>query len=226
MADKNANNEQDRSVEEIMHETDLGEVILKYKTHVIAGVIVVLLVIAGGTFFNSYSKKQAENQLNVIFDFTTNYLDKFKAGDIDKEKLLTAAEDMFDEAGKNPSVLIPLIDSAMALKDKGMVAEAIKIARHGMTAAASNKYSNYIMSSNLAVLLEDSGDMNGAIEILEKLAQSKNKFYEAKIYLDLGRLYGTINDTQKAKLNLKYVLDNYPNDDLAKMAKLYLNKLN
>jgi len=46
-----------------------------------------------------------------------------------------------------------------------------------------------------------------------------------KAYMDLGRLYLAKNDNAKAKTNFDYIIANYPNDELAKMARMYLQQV-
>lgn len=69
------------------------------------------------------------------------------------------------------------------------------------------------------------GQKREAISLLEELNRSKVKIMEGKVYLDLGRLYLETGDKKRARQNLSYVIDKFPQNNFDKMAKLYLMEL-
>jgi Tfp pilus assembly protein PilF len=79
---------------------------------------------------------------------------------------------------------------------------------------------------NYAAIAESNGDNDQAISVLESYIASGNKVFLTKAYLDLGRLYILKNDQTRAKKNLDYIIANHPNDELAKLARLYLQRMN
>lgn len=75
------------------------------------------------------------------------------------------------------------------------------------------------------MILEKLGKTDEAISILEPLAQNKDGLMPAKISLELGRLYLAKGEKGKAQTQFDYIINTFPNDELAKMAKLYLQQL-
>jgi hypothetical protein len=48
---------------------------------------------------------------------------------------------------------------------------------------------------------------------------------EDKLYLDLGRLYLSAGNKEKAKVNLQYLVDNGKDAEFMKIARLYLEDI-
>ena len=75
------------------------------------------------------------------------------------------------------------------------------------------------------ILFHKSGKFDEAIKVLEPLAQGKEALMPARTSLELGRLYLKKGDEAKARTQFDYILNSYPNEAEAKMAKLYLSQL-
>jgi TolA-binding protein len=76
-----------------------------------------------------------------------------------------------------------------------------------------------------SVILEKQSKFDEAIKVLEELAKNKEGMMNAKVSLELGRLNLAKNDIAKANTHFDYVLNTYPNDEYAKLAKLYKAKI-
>jgi outer membrane protein assembly factor BamD (BamD/ComL family) len=48
---------------------------------------------------------------------------------------------------------------------------------------------------------------------------------KSKVALDLGRMYLLQNEKGKAQTQFDYIISNFPNDEYAKLAKLYLSQM-
>jgi len=81
-------------------------------------------------------------------------------------------------------------------------------------------YSKYMMGESMFMLK----DFRGAIKVFDQvIAENKKKTPDA--YYMKGSCYLAMNDTLKAKENFRYVLDNYPQSDVAKKARKKLEVL-
>ena len=76
-----------------------------------------------------------------------------------------------------------------------------------------------------AVVLEKLGNVDGAIASLEGINKHKEVLLPAKISVELGRLYLKKGEKGKAQTQFENVVNTYPNDDQARVAKLYLAQL-
>jgi tetratricopeptide (TPR) repeat protein len=85
--------------------------------------------------------------------------------------------------------------------------------------------SAFFVGTQRAVILEKLNKIPEAIAVLEKLAQDKEAFLAAKINLELGRLNLMNGEKGKAQTHFEYVINTFPNDEQAKLAKLYMGKL-
>jgi predicted negative regulator of RcsB-dependent stress response len=92
-------------------------------------------------------------------------------------------------------------------------------------ANTKNSIASYFVSTQHAVVLEKLGKTDEAIGIYENLAKEKDGLMGARVSLELGRLYLAKGEKAKAQTQFDYILSTFPNDDQAKLAKLYLAKL-
>ena len=103
--------------------------------------------------------------------------------------------------------------------------EALEILTIGQN-LAKNEYAEYFILSRLAVVYEDLGQDQKAIETLEKMNSKSFKIFEGKNYLDLGRLYLKQGNKEKAKASFTYVVEKAKDEsEFVKIAKLYLSKM-
>ena len=103
--------------------------------------------------------------------------------------------------------------------------EALEVLTLGQK-AAKNDYAEYFILSRLAVVYEDLGQDQNAIDTLTKMNSKSLKIFEGKNYLDLGRLYLKQGNKEKAKASFTYVVEKAKDDsEFVKIAKLYLSKM-
>jgi len=74
-------------------------------------------------------------------------------------------------------------------------------------------------------VLEKMGKLDEAIAALEPLAKNKDVLMPARVSVELGRLYLAKGEKGKAQTQFDYVMNTFPNDEQAKLAKLYLSQL-
>ena len=150
-----------------------------------------------------------------------------KAKKMTPEEFATKFNALDGKVKVTPAMVPVATDAARTMVEMGDAARAQSVLKplvetNGVT-ASSTAY--MFIALNYAALAETNGDNDEAIRVLESYTKSGHKVMLAKAYLDLGRLYLAKGDQAKAKTNLDYIVANYPNDELAKLARLYLQKL-
>ncbi len=211
-------------IDNVLSQTEMGEWIAKNKTMV----VVLLVVIIGGIFayggYSSMANKKAQEHAASIYTFQegpyTQLIDKkIKPAEfVQKYLALEASVSGFE--GLAPV----LIKAAGHLNTQGATAEVIQILEPGLKSFKTPILSN-IISLHLAAAYEDNKEFTKAIEVLENLNGSSLKLMEDKLYLDLGRLYLSAGNKEKAKVNLQYLVDNGKDAEFMKIARLYLEDI-
>ena len=75
------------------------------------------------------------------------------------------------------------------------------------------------------VVLEKLGKTDEAITTLENVLKQEEAFMKPLVAVELGRLYLTKGEKGKAQTQFDYVISTFPNDEHAKLAKLYLAQM-
>ena len=159
-----------------------------------------------------------------MFEFQSGIWADVKAGKTGVPELVKAFDGL-DGAIQSAPIMIPVIlDMGKFLYEKGSFQEA-----EAILSKVSNKVkhpvSAFFLSLQRAVILEKLGKIDEAIGVLEPLAQNKDGVMPVKTSLELGRLYLAKGEKGKAQTQFDYIVNTFPNDELAKMAKLYLQQL-
>lgn len=213
---------QTQTLEQTLNKTDLGHTLYENRKVFIAALVAVLVVCFGYLVW----KQQAHNaQLDAskkVFEFQNGQWADVKAGKANATDVVKAFEGL-DESTKKSPVMIPLaLEIGKYLFDKGMFAEADAVLSKIDT---KHPVSSFFIGMQRAVILEKLGKVDEAIAVLEPIAQNKEALMPAKISLDLGRLYLVKGEKGKAQTQFDYIINTFPNDDQAKLAKLYLSQL-
>jgi len=200
----------------------------KNKNLVIAGVVGLMLAVAGYSFWKSQSEKAYQAELNSIYQFKLTLQKYVETKDGEKADSNIWTE--FDQLVAGLTHFEPLLPVVLELveagKNAGEKEKAINALSVVINKYQKTSYSYYFAARTLAALYEETNNFSSAIELLESLNKERNALLPAKNYLDLGRLYGLSGDNAKAKSNLEYLIENYPNDSWIRLAKLMLKDLN
>lgn len=215
---------QTQTLEETLNKTDLGHIIYENRK-IFFGIIIVLLI--GATGFGLWKQSQKSSALESsekVFEFQSGLWDDAKTGKATSETLAKGFLDL-DEKVRTAPIMIPLaLEISKFLAEKGSFSEADKILA-AINTDKKGPVSHFFIALQRSVILEKLGKMDEAIAVLSPLAESKEGIMPAKISLELGRLYAQKGEKGKAQTQFDYVISNFPNDDLSKMAKLYLQQL-
>jgi predicted negative regulator of RcsB-dependent stress response len=219
-----ATQSQTQTLEQTLNKTDLGHMIYENRKIFFAIIGVVMIAVTGYVLWKQSQHSNALNHSVKVFEFQSKIWTDAKAGKIPPADLVKSFQNLDKEVQTAPVMLPVVLEMSKFLFEKEAFAEAETILS-GASANLKNPVSTFFVNSQRAVVLEKLGKTDEAIALMEKLAQEKDGLMLPKISLELGRLYLSKGDKGKAQTQFDYVISTFPNDEQAKLAKLYLAKL-
>ncbi len=212
---------QTQTLEQSLNKTDFGHLIYENRKIFFAALIAVIVAVTGYVGWKQNRKSTALNNSVKVFEFQSGPWTEAKAGKMATADLVKAF-DALDEGVRAAPVMLPVVlEMGKFLYEKGNFAEAEAILSK-VDATTKHPVSSFFVKMQRVVVLEKLGKTDEAISVLEPLAQGKETLMPAKISVELGRFYLLKGDKAKAKTQFDYVISTFPNDDQAKLAKLYL----
>jgi len=215
---------QNPTLEQTLNKTDLGHAIYENRKIFFGLIIAVLLVSTGYVLWKQVQKSNSLESSVKVFEFQSGIWTDVKAGKTGVPELVKSFEALDSSIQTAPVMLPVVLEMSKFLYDKGNYAEAdVMLSKAG----TSHKHpvSAFFISMQRAVVLEKLGKVDEAIAVIEPLAQGKEVLMPAKISVELGRLYLVRGEKGKAQTQFDYVLSTFPNDEQAKLAKLYLSQI-
>jgi predicted negative regulator of RcsB-dependent stress response len=215
---------QTQTLEQTLNKTDLGHMIYENK-NLFFGLLIAVLIGATGYTLWKQSHKSADLERSVkVFEFQSGIWAEVKSGKKNVSELLKAFEALDEKARNTPIMVALVLEISKFLAEKGNYAEAdIILSKAG--SEISHPVTAFFLSMQRAVVLEKLGKIDEAIFQLEALAKSKDALMPAKTSLELGRLYLLKGEKGKAQTQFDSIISTFPNDEQAKLAKLYLQEL-
>jgi predicted negative regulator of RcsB-dependent stress response len=212
------------TLEQTLNRTDLGHTIFEHRKTFLGILIAVLVGALGFIFWKQFHKSAALETSVKVFEFQSGTWASAKAGKIQPAELVKAFETLDIKVQAAPVMLPVVLEMSKFLFEKGNYAEADAILAK-VTPETKHPVSSFFVSMQRAVVLEKLGKLDEAIAVMEPLAQNKEVVMPAKVSVELGRLYLTKGEKGKAQTQFDYVLNTFPNDEQAKLAKLYLSQM-
>ena len=215
---------QTQTLEQTLNKTDLGHTIYEYRKVFFGLILAVLVGASGYALWRQAQKSQALETSVKVFEFQSGIWTDVKSGKSGVPELVKAFEGL-DAKVQTAPVMVPVVlEMGKFLFEKGNLQEADAVLSK-VSGKADHPVSSFFISMQRAVVLEKLGKIDEAIAVLEPLAQAKEALMPAKISLELGRLYLTKGEKGKAQTQFDYIVNTFPNDELAKIAKLYREQL-
>ncbi len=213
---------QTQTLEQTLNKTDLGHIIFEYRKVFFGVIAAILMAVMGYTMWKQSQQSHTESISVKVFEFQSKTWAGAKEGKVAIPELLKVFKDLDSEV-KNAPIMVPLaLEMGKFLFEKGSFSEAEEILSQVST---EHPVSLFFLNSQRAVILEKLNKIPEAIGVLEKLAKDKDSIMMAKLNLELGRLNLLNGEKGKAQTHFDYVLSTFPNDEYAKLAKLYLAKM-
>ncbi len=215
---------QTQTLEETLNKTDLGHVLYEHRKSIFYVIVSVLLVILGWIFWKETKTSSAMNQSLMVFEFQNKVWADVKTNKLSAAELVKSFNQLDADVQTAPVMVPVVLEMGKYLYEKGSYEEAAQILSK-LDGKLTHPVSAFFVGTQYAVILEKLNRIDDAILTLENLLKNKDMFMKPKLALELGRLYLGKNEKGKAQTQFDYVVSNFPNDELAKLAKLYLAKL-
>jgi tetratricopeptide (TPR) repeat protein len=214
-------------VAEILRETEVGLFILHHRNLMISLTAILLVALIGYGANSYYQHSIGQQQASLSYSFSQEAL-----ADLSQKKITTAEfaqkYNALDLGLRNSSSFTPILLSSVAelVRQDDRQSALMLLESQGGRGRAPRNYGDYLVARWMVTIYEDLGEGQKAVEMLEGLNSAPFKVLEARNYLDLGRIYISLENYEKASLNLDYLIQNFPNDQLGKVAKIYLEQIN
>lgn len=214
---------QTQTLEQSLNKTDLGHALYENRKLFLTALVAALMAVAGYTLWKQSQKTKVESISVKVFEFQTKTWDGAKTGKVALPELSKVFGDLDKEVQMSPVMVPVALEMGKFLFDKGALAEAEAILSK---VNVTHPVSAFFVGMQRAVILEKMGQVPQAIAVLEPLANEKEGLMVAKVNVELGRLNLANGEKGKAQTHFEYVLNTFPNDEYAKLAKLYMARLN
>lgn len=213
---------QTQTLEQTLNKTDFGHTLYENRKIFVSALVAVLIASFGYIIWKQQHHKSAQETSLKVFEFQNGTWADVKSGKTPATDLVKSF-DSLDSDIKSAPVMVPVaLEMGKFLYDKGQFADAESILSKVDT---KHPVSSFFIGMQRAAILEKLGKTDEAIAVLEPLAQNKEALMPAKISLDLGRLYLLKGEKGKAQTQFDYIMNTFPNDDQARLAKLYLSQI-
>lgn len=210
------------TIEQSLNKTDFGHVIFENRKILIGAVVAFLLAVSGYVIWKQVKKSQAHDVSVQVFEFRAKTWEGAKEGKVAPAELVKQFTTLSSEVQSSPVMVPVALEMGKFLMDKGALTEADSILSK---VNGTHSVSRFFLGMQRAVILEKMNNVPEAVAVLENLAKDKEVLMAAKVNLELGRLNLMNGEKGKAQTHFEYVINTFPNDEQAKLAKLYMAKL-
>jgi predicted negative regulator of RcsB-dependent stress response len=214
---------QTQTLEQSLNKTDFGHVIYENRKTIFGLILAILIGLMGFVLWKQSKKSQAHDISAKVFEFRTKTWTGAKEGKVAIPELVKQFEALDKDVQASPVMVPVVLEMGKFLMDKGALNEAETVLSK---VNAAHPVSAFFISMQRAVILEKLGKLPEAVAVLEGLAKNKEVLMAPKVNFELGRLNLLNGDKAKAQTQFEYVINTFPNDEQAKLAKLYMAKLN
>ena len=220
-----ANENQAQTLDETLNKTELGHVINENKNAIlIAGAVIVAAIVAFSAYRHFENKEERAN-LNDAYSFQASVIEPFLKGEMGASEVVEKINALDQALAGNADLAPAIFEASAKLAEENNAKEAIEILGQWHNMLKDDPYMRYFSGLRLAPLLENDGQKDEAIAVYENLIQGSNKLLEARLYLELGRLYLDSAQNDKAQSFFEHIIKNHQTTEEAKFARLYLQKM-
>jgi len=214
---------QTQTLEETLNKTDLGHVFYENRRLFLGFIVLILLGALSWAGWSKYQESVAQERSLQVFTFQQKVWEEAKTGKMSPEEFMTKFKALNKDL-KSSSLMAPLVlEMSKHFLDKGSL-EASMLVLEDAVGAKTHPVFAYFIKSQKMVILEKNKDLKAALAIAQELKDTKDNIFPAKALLHLGRLHLLNGDKEKAKSEWQNLVATYPNDEEAKMAKIYLSE--
>jgi predicted negative regulator of RcsB-dependent stress response len=214
----------ENTLEDSLNRTDFGHWLFENRKAFIAAVVVVFVSASSWLIYKQMMTKNAQEFSAIVYKFEVDSIEPLKAGKLSIEDFAAQFKALQAEAKSSPSMIPLALEVANFVEGKDKPAVAQDILKDVVDAVGASSPFYIFVAHNYAALAEKNGQTDVAIKVMDDYIKSGHKIMLVKAYLDLGRLHLLKGNKAEAKTQFDYIVGNYPNDELAKLARLYLQQ--
>lgn len=222
--------EETQTLEQTLEKTDLGHFVNTNKNSIIIAGVVLLVAIAGFSFYKHNADMSYQKSLEAVYKFEKKKIAAFLAlkeiKSTDVDDAIATLKNAPVEVVKNPNFISVLFDVTGKIEKENSLAKIIPVYEAVIKNYRPKEYAYFFIALKLAVLYEDNQKVDEAIKLLESVVAANHSVLQSKVYLDLGRLYKQKGMVDKAHANFEYIIKNDANSEYAKLARLFEMQLN
>lgn len=208
-----------------LNSTEVGSFIARHLSAFIALIVVVLISIFGYGIYRYQQERKFDVHAETLHQFEMTELKALVSNESSVEEFMSKLRGIQQEVGSFVGLTSVVLQASDELSKRGQWDQALEALKM-VSAHKSNPYIHVFIAQREARAYEDLGKYREAIGVLEGLRSNSIKLLEDKIYLDLGRLYNRVGETEKARLSFEYVLTlPVAQEEFATMARLFLSEL-
>lgn len=211
------------TLEQTLNRTDFGHFMYENRKPFFGALIAVVICIL---VFLGWKQSQEANAIErsvKVFEFQTKTWAEAKAGKITPQDLSKSFTSLPAEVQATPVMVPVALEIGKFLYEKGAYAEADSVL--SKVDVSKNALGKFFVGMQRYVILEKLGKTDEAITTLEEVLKQEGGFMNPLVAVELGRLYLAKGEKGKAQTQFDYVVSTYPNDEHAKLAKLYLAQM-
>ena len=213
---------ENRGVDELLKETEVGQVIAENKKLVISLVVLILLGVIGWGVYSSKQKSSYDAQATKLYQFSSTTYKDWLAEKVKTPEMISLYRKVSSEVASFPGLFPFALEMSDQLIEKGMFNDAKEVLA---SLKVEGELQKIFLSFRNAVVYEELGEYDQAIKTLESVLGSKLKLMESRVYLDLGRYYLKADNKEKARQNFEHVISTFERTEESKLAKLYLSQM-
>ena len=193
------------------------------KKLLILGALAAFVVIGWGIYDSRLEASKVE-MANELHEFSNTKITDFKSGKIQGDDLVSQFEGMLKESSAPEVGISAGLEIYQSLHEKKEHELSARVLG-AIESSVKDNVSLQLILPRLAVTFEELGNYKKAADYLEKNLTLKNSALEDKTYFDLGRIYLKLGKKDKAKSSLDYVVEKSKDQELIKLAKLFLGRI-
>lgn len=212
-----------QTLEQTLNRTDLGHFLYENKKIFFGALIAVVVVILAFLGWQQMREASALERSVKVFEFQSKTWEEAKAGKITPQELTQKYSALPADVQNSPAMIPVALQIGKFLFEKGDYTGAESILTKIDT--AKNPLASFFVGMQKYVVLEKLGKTDEAITTLEGVLKQEGGFMNALVAVELGRLYLAKGEKGKAQSQFDYVVNTFPNDEHAKLAKLYLAQM-
>lgn len=218
-------NTQSTDLDQALSKTDFGQFVNNNKKSILILGALAFVIVSVITAYKLYSEEREAKLLEKVYSVSVSNFTPFMEDKLEVEAFNDAFIKMDDKVLSQATIVPLVMNSSSKLVDADRSDLAIAHLEKLYASLKSSSHLKYYVGLQLAPLYEDNERLKDALKIYEALAQGSRELIKHKIYLNLARVHLELGNKDDARKNFDYIINNYPDTEHAKLAKLYLNKL-